>query len=148
MLTANQKLVMLMRKKQEQLNEWEIKTPKYSTKKDEKDILSWDIKEAREAWKLFKNNTKEGWAYGLCAESCPFCLRSEATDNYMRCSECSYGDRHGECGDDNSSYSNILSKIEDIDNAADLNEDNSVVLPGSFYKKIIKEIDKIEDFIE
>ena len=73
----------------------------YITEEDIYDIMSWKEEECKQIWQTLKPKTEVG--------GCPWC-----TKHYLDCDVCSYGDRNGECGDDDSRITSIRSKAEEL----------------------------------
>lgn len=97
-MTSKEKIIKFMEKKQEVLARHSKKRVYFGVK-DKRDIEKWPDKRCDAIW---EGLTRDGY-YG--AGSCPFCLYLGDEE----CSECSYGKRHGICGDWHSSYYYLFS---------------------------------------
>jgi hypothetical protein len=91
-VTAKEKIIAFMEDKQKLLSQ---KSPKYFGKRDERDIMKWSDEEAERVWNALTLAPSFG------THSCPFCL------HYSDCDECSYGKRHGICGEYFSDYDKL-----------------------------------------
>ena len=100
-MTPNEKLVLFMKKKSEKLDE--IKNglgQRYFNKKDEDNIMAWDVEKAARVWNEIKSVIfTYGDVCGLIEDTCPFCLY---TFFYLDddCRKCTYGKLHGICDAD------------------------------------------------
>ena len=142
MLTSNQKLIMFMRKKQEELIELGIKD-KYFIKKDEKIILSWEEDKCEEIWRKIIQNINDGNNLGLSIAVCPFCIENKSDT----CVGCIYQLHHDICSAFDSTYNKIKYKLNSYRYEKDKEGNrNWEPLDKDFYKKIVNEINNMEVF--
>ncbi|RLB83727.1 MAG: hypothetical protein DRH24_06525 [Deltaproteobacteria bacterium] len=133
-MDAREKLIMLMKKKAEEIKK-RVGRNIYFSRDDKKEILRWDLVIAREVWEKIKTNVfvfKQG---GLSSYVCPFCIYYEILHwdraDIERCEMCGYGARHGCCFYEDSDYRRIYDKMIP-----------AIVFSNRWYKKVIKEIEE------
>jgi hypothetical protein len=77
----------------------------YVTEDDIDDIMSWKEKECRLIWRKIKPINE--------INGCPWCIKTYIKHDFLNCTDCSYGNRNGKCGDD-SRISSILGKAGEL----------------------------------
>ena len=76
--------------------------PKYFNEEDKKQLLSLSTEKAKKVAEEIIDTLRDKTSYYFFSVGCPFCILVDD-----ECDQCSYGERHGFCDDDDSDYGEL-----------------------------------------
>lgn len=147
-LRAQEKLILLMRAKEDAMTELGIIEPGYYfSDEDACDIAGWPEEQAQRAWDIMLASP---FPRGLRSSTCPWCLvyykHYGELNDYERCGGCGYGDRHGTCGVGVfcTTWESVISALDRHSGRLDDEPDRYLVFTPQVYADILDVIESIE----
>lgn len=101
----------------------------YIDKEDIEDVKSWSNKKCKTIYQYITDQIHIKKVYGIGFSTCPWCILCNIY-KVKGCTDCGYGERHGECGYGDSLY-DLYRSVYLIEN----------VLTNKVYKNILKTIE-------
>jgi hypothetical protein len=125
-------LIEFMQGKQDKLDSFGIKYPRYFTRRHAAHIRKWKDDEAKQIWDNLSCHVTSsmGILTGLGNEQCPFCWKYRASSR--GCSDCTYPINHVNCYDLMSSFKKLNKKMINLNKRLSIN----------FYEDLLKIINK------